>query len=99
LEDFATEKASKNIGLSSKDPMSDQNEPEKSVPEEVPVSIRLDQFLQLCGVSTGGQAKLLIQGGEITVNGEVETRRRKKLVPGDDVGFDGEIFSVELEQE
>ena len=64
-----------------------------------PVSIRLDQFLQLCGVPTGGQAKLLIQGGEVTVNGEVETRRRKKLVPGDSVGCDGQLFDVGFEEE
>lgn len=42
--------------------------------------LRLDQFLKLCGVAdTGGQAKQLIQGGDVTLNGEVETRRRKKL--------------------
>jgi ribosome-associated protein len=42
--------------------------------------LRLDQFLKLCGVAdTGGQAKQLIQSGEVVLNGEVETRRRKKL--------------------
>ena len=46
--------------------------------------IRLDQFLKLQGVAgTGGQAKLLIQGGDVAVNGQVETRRGRKLVPGD----------------
>ncbi len=55
----------------------------------------LDQFLKLCGlVSTGGQAKLLIQGGEVKVNGLVETRRRKKLVPEDVVEVGGERASV-----
>ena len=67
---------------------------EESAKEAPPLVIRLDQFLQMCGVPTGGQAKLLIQGGEVTVNGEVETRRRKKLVVGDEVGLDGEIFDV-----
>ena len=53
-------------------------------------SLRLDQFLKLCGIAdTGGQAKLLIQGGEVLVNGELETRRRRKLVGGDVVAFDG----------
>jgi len=65
--------------------------------EEAALSIRLDQFLQLCGVPTGGQAKILIQGGEIMVNGEVETRRKRKLVVGDEVGFDGETFDVAFE--
>ncbi len=55
----------------------------------------LDQFLKLCGlVSTGGQAKLLIQGGEVKVNGLVETRRRKKLSPDDIVELGGERVAV-----
>ena len=55
----------------------------------------LDQFLKLCGlVSTGGQAKLLIQGGEVKVNGQVETRRRKKLAPDDVVELGGEKAAV-----
>ncbi len=58
-------------------------------------TIRLDQFLKLCQVvGTGGQAKLLIQGGEILVNGELETRRRRQLVAGDRVQFDGEQYEV-----
>ncbi|MCP4676446.1 MAG: RNA-binding S4 domain-containing protein [Deltaproteobacteria bacterium] len=58
------------------------------VPE--PVTLRLDQFLKLSGVAgTGGQAKLLIQSGEVQVNGTVETRRRRKLVVGDVVEFGG----------
>ncbi len=83
--------------------MSNQNTPEENnetnesgTPE---VSIRLDQFLQLCGVPTGGQAKLLIQGGQVSLNGEIETRRRKKLLPGDIVQIDSETFEVELSSE
>jgi len=53
-------------------------------------ALRLDQFLKLRGIAdTGGQAKLLIQGGEVRVNGEVENRRRRKLVAGDVVEVDG----------
>jgi len=66
-------------------------------PENPPASIRLDQFLQICGVPTGGQAKRLIQAGEVNVNGDVETRRRRKLTAGDEVVFDGEIFDVVLD--
>ncbi len=59
-------------------------------------TIRLDQFLKLSGaIHTGGQAKLLIQAGEVLVNGAVETRRRKQLSPGDEVTFDGETFVVD----
>jgi ribosome-associated protein len=63
------------------------------------VTIKLDQFLKLTGaVETGGQAKLLIQGGEVLVNNEVETRRSRKLKPGDVVDLDGESFVVEREE-
>ena len=78
--------------------MTEENpQEEAATPEPGPLEIRLDQFLQLCGVPTGGQAKILIQGGEVTVNGEVETRRRKKLHVGDVVGLDGEEFDVAFE--
>ena len=58
--------------------------------------ICLDQFLKTCGVETGGQAKRLIQGGEVLVNNEVETRRRRKLIPGDEVQLYEDIFVVAL---
>lgn len=60
--------------------------------------IQLDQFMKITGmVSTGGQAKLVIQGGEVQLNGVVETRRKKKLKHGDKVTFDGETLIVEFE--
>ena len=50
--------------------------------------LRLDQFLKLRGlVFTGGEAKIRIQSGEVTVNGEVETRRGLGLKPGDQVSI------------
>lgn len=64
-----------------------------SVP--TPNSLRLDHFLKLeAETGTGGQAKLLIQSGEIKVNGEIETRRRRKLVVGDVVEAGGKTFVV-----
>lgn len=58
-------------------------------------TIKLDQFLKLMGaVQTGGQAKLLIQSGEVEVNGEVETRRGRKLTIGDRVLVMGEVYDV-----
>ena len=46
--------------------------------------IRLDDLLKLNGcVDTGGQAKMLIQGGGVTLNGEVCTMRGKKLRGGE----------------
>jgi ribosome-associated protein len=54
-------------------------------------AIRLDDFLKLQAlVGSGGHAKLLIQGGEVKVNGLVETRRRKQLSPGDVVEVNGQ---------
>lgn len=58
-------------------------------------SIRLDQFLKLTGaVGTGGQAKLLVQSGQVRVNGQVETRRGRQLRPGDVVEIAGRKFVV-----
>ena len=60
-------------------------------------TIHLDQFLKLTGlVDTGGQAKVVIQAGEVLVNGEVETRRRRQLRPGDVIFFANEEFEVSL---
>lgn len=62
-------------------------------------TIKLDQFLKLNGlVSTGGHAKMLIQSGEVKVNGKVETQRGKKLVQGDRVSTLGETLTVNLTQ-
>lgn len=58
-------------------------------------TIKLDQFLKLQGLTqTGGQAKLLIQSGEVRVNGAIETRRGRKLVKGDRVTTLGETIEV-----
>lgn len=61
-------------------------------------TIQLDQFMKLAGlVETGGQAKQVIQAGEVLLNGRVETRRKKKLHSGDEVTFDGQTLVVEFE--
>ena len=50
--------------------------------------IRLDDLLKLTGcVQTGGQAKVLIQGGGVTLDGEVCTMRGKKLRGGETVAI------------
>lgn len=57
--------------------------------------LRLDHFLKLRNLTeTGGQAKLLIQEGKVKVNGVVDTRRRRKLVPGDVVEVNGRQLTV-----
>jgi Uncharacterized conserved protein, COG2501 len=61
--------------------------------------IKLDQFLKLAGVvPTGGQAKQLIQAGQVRVNGEVENRRGRKLRPGDEVAVGGGVWRVRLDK-
>lgn len=65
---------------------------------ELPETIKLDGFLKIVGAtSTGGQAKILIQSGQVRVNGEIETRRRRKLVDGDRVSVNGKMFRVHLD--
>jgi ribosome-associated protein len=55
----------------------------------------LGSFLKLAGAaSTGGHAKLLVQNGEVIVNGVAETRRGRDLVPGDVVAVGGEEYRV-----
>ena len=57
--------------------------------------IKLDSFLKWSGaVSLGSEAKILIQDGEVKVNGEVETRRGKKLTKEDIIEFNGETYKI-----
>jgi len=57
--------------------------------------IKLDAFLKFAGcVGTGGEAKVRIADGEVTVNGEVCTMRGKKLRGGDTVQIGKESFTV-----
>lgn len=52
--------------------------------------IKLESFLKLANlVSSGGEAKLLIQDGLVKVNGEICLMRGKKLREGDMVSFRG----------
>lgn len=58
--------------------------------------IRLDSLLKLGGaVETGGQAKFVVQNGEVKVNGEVCTMRGKKLRPGDTAEYNQKTYEVE----
>ncbi len=57
--------------------------------------IKLDSFLKWCGAaSLGSEAKIYIQEGEVSVNGEICTMRGKKLRSGDIVTFDGESYKI-----
>lgn len=57
--------------------------------------IKLGQALKLVGlVGSGVDAKIVIQDGQVRVNGQVETQRGKKLVAGDQVEFEGNTFEI-----
>jgi len=59
--------------------------------------IALYQILKLEAlVSSGGEAKVAIDDGRVLVNGEVETRRRKKIMTGDIVEYESERFKIVL---
>lgn len=57
--------------------------------------LTLTDALKMTGiVSTGGEAKVRIQSGEILLNGEIETRRKKKLRAGDVIEALGETIHI-----
>ncbi len=57
--------------------------------------LTLTDALKMTGiVSTGGEAKVRIQSGEILLNGEIETRRKKKLQAGDVIEALGETIHI-----
>jgi ribosome-associated protein len=58
--------------------------------------IKLDSFLKVVNiVGSGGEAKIIVAEGRVRVNGETETRRGRKLYPGDRVELGGHKFTVE----
>ena len=62
---------------------------------QVPRGTTLGQALKAASlVGSGGEAKVLIQAGEVSVNGEVETRRGRKLEEGDVVEVGDERLEV-----
>lgn len=55
--------------------------------------IKLDSFMKWAGiVSSGSEAKMYIQNGEVKYNGEIEVRRGKKIFTGDVIEFQGEEY-------
>ena len=60
--------------------------------------IKLGQALKAAGlVESGVEAKDVIQNGLVLVNGEIDTRRGRKLYPGDIDSFDGKEIKIEKE--
>lgn len=61
------------------------------------VPIELCQFLKFGGLAgTGGEAKIAVGAGQVMVNDAIETRKRKQLQVGDQVGYKGHIIIVAL---
>ena len=62
------------------------------------VPIELCQFLKFGGLTgTGGEAKQVISRGLVLLNGAVETQKRKKLLAGDQVTYDGQTLVVQVD--
>lgn len=58
--------------------------------------IKLDALLKFASlVGSGGKAKMLIQNGEVLVNGEICTMRGKKIRPGDVISLNGCEVTIE----
>ena len=59
--------------------------------------VELYKLLKFEGMaSSGGEAKMMIAAGLVTVNGEIETQKRKKIVAGDIVGLAGDEIRVHI---
>ena len=59
--------------------------------------VELFKILKFEGmVATGGEAKQVIAGGQVRVNGEVETRKRKQIVAGDTIEFGCDKIRIQL---
>lgn len=73
--------------------------PEAQVEKQVLISsesINLDALLKWSGAAlTGGEAKYLIQSGQVSVNGQPETRRSRKILPGDEVTVGSSVIVVQ----
>lgn len=59
--------------------------------------VELYKILKFEGmVASGGEAKLVIADGRVLLNGNIETRKRKKIVSGDTIEFDEEVIRIKL---
>ena len=70
--------------------------------EEIKITtpfIKLDQLVKFAGLAeTGAKAKILIELGEFNVNGELCTKRGKKIKPGDVIDFKNKKYKVLLDE-
>ena len=61
--------------------------------------VELYKILKFEGmVASGGEAKLVIADGLVLVNGQVDTRKRRKIISGDTIEFDGDVILIQAEK-
>ncbi len=61
--------------------------------------VELYKILKFEGlVSSGGEAKSVIADGRVFVNGEIETRKRRKIIAGDFIEFAGDQMHIQLQK-
>ncbi len=61
--------------------------------------IKLDQLVKFAGLAeTGAKAKILIELGEFNINGELCTKRGKKIKPGDVIDFKNKKYKIILDE-
>jgi len=71
------------------------NDPLKIIAELKEEFVELYKILKFEGlVESGGMAKQIIADGQVIVNGEVETRKRKKIIAGDKIEYSGQLIDV-----
>ena len=80
---------------SSRQNKSDKPEKKKLKPEKASVGIRLNKYLADAGIASRRAADKLIEGGAVTINGEVVTQLGTKVMPGDKVQFGGQTLKQE----
>jgi ribosome-associated protein len=62
--------------------------------------VELFKLLKFEGlVSSGGEAKVMVANGMVKLNGQIELQKRKKVVSGDVIEFNGQSMTLELEIE
>jgi ribosome-associated protein len=75
-------------------------DPDRNVMRTVEIlkqPVELFKILKFEGmVSSGGEAKMVIADGQVVVNGDVETRKRKKIINGDVIEFGEDIIRIEF---
>ena len=71
------------------------NDSSKIIAELKEEFVELYKILKFEGLAdSGGMAKQIIADGQVIVNGEVETRKRKKIIAGDKIEFSGQSIEV-----